>query len=83
VPQVAARGTRQKNWGFEGRVELRRRAQTAAILEARRQAREEAAAREAELYYEELDALGYYDDYGYGEFEPFDSLGYFDDYGFY
>jgi len=77
VPQVAARGNRQKNWGFEGRVELQRRAQTAAIVEQRRRAA--AAAREEELYYEDLDALGYFDDFGYG-YEPFE---YFDDFGYY
>ena len=77
VPQVAARGNRQKNWGFEGRVELQRRAQTAAIVEQRRRAA--AAAREEQLYYEDFDALGYFDDFGYG-YEPFE---YFDGVGYY
>lgn len=77
VPQVAARGNRQKNWGFEGRVELQRRAQTAAIVAQRHRAA--AAAREEQLYYEDLDALGYFDDFGYG-YEPFE---YFDDFGYY
>ena len=77
VPQVAARGNREKNWGFEGRVELQRRAQTAAIVEQRRRAA--AAAREEQMYYENFDALGYFDDFGYG-YEPFE---YFDGVGYY